>query len=1041
MMRALVRAAIENPVAVHLGTLAMCAAGLLVGLSMPREVFPVFTMDRVQISAVLPGASPTDVERLVTLPIEEALAGTDGLDRISSISREGLSQVTLEVARDADTAEFLDEVRSRVQSGALRLPDECETPSVRELRTSFPAIAVAVHGEVDDGVLRDAARELQSELREFSGVGQVDVYGEREPRVWIEVEPDALAKYRLSLSEVRAAIAGVVRDMPAGAIDSVRGGFMVRVGAGADGAFELEQAVLRSFPDGRRLLLGQVARISNSWERAMVRSRYAGEPAVTLYVQKLSSADTIDLSEQVFEWIAAGPEVPKGVSVGAHSDVSVYVRNRLRTMQESALLGAALVLVSLIMFLSARVAFMTALGIPISFLGGILIAGSMGVTMNMIVMFGMIVVLGMIVDDAIVVGENVYRLMEEGLSPEDAAIEGASQVAKPVLATILTSIAAFGPILVMQGTTGAFLRPLPLIVSFCLIVSLFEALLILPVHLAFHAGVVHAAAGEGTRWYEPLRRVYQSFLRVCIERRLAVVTAAISVCGLLITFATSHMKFVLFDDFESKLIFVGVRMEEGVGLAETTRATREIERRVMTLPSEEMESIQSSVGIYSEDGVRIELAQNLAQVTVELSEGGRRERTTQEISDHIRALLEDPPRGVADITLGQPQAGPSGRAIDIWISGPDLAVLDAAAEDLKEVLATFGGVEGARDNVDSGKPQIELSLRDDARALGVSEVDLGGQLAAAFVGLEAARLRRGKDEMRVVVKLPETVREDPASMEALLVTVPSGDRVPLGTLAEISEGPGPVTIVRDKRERTVNVVADVDRDVTSARQVTAGLTEPLEDLRERYEGYRFEVRGDAEDTQETLDSLYKALIVSALLIYLILGTLFRSYAQPFVIMFIIPFGAMGMIFGHMVMDRSLGIMSLIGLLALSGIVVNDSLIFVDFVNRRRREGAKLTDALMDAGRVRFRPILLTSITTMLGLSPLAFFATGQARFLQPMAITLFFGLAVATGLVLILIPCTYGLLMDAQVLLKSPRAFLGKLFRGSELHPDGGGLT
>ncbi len=278
-------------------------------------------------------------------------------------------------------------------------------------------------------------------------------------------------------------------------------------------------------------------------------------------------------------------------------------------------------------------------------------------------------------------------------------------------------------------------------------------------------------------------------------------------------------------------------------------------------------------------------------------------------------------------------------------------------------------------------------------------------------------------------------------MEALLVTVPGGDRVPLGTLATITEGPGPVTIIRDKRERTVNVVADVNRDVTSAREITAALEVPLEELRGRYDGYRFEVRGDAEDTQETLNSLYRALIVTGLLIYLILGTLFRSYAQPFVIMFIIPFGGMGMILGHMVMGRSIGILSLIGLLALSGVVVNDSLIFVDFVNARRRAGAKLKDALMDAGRVRFRPILLTSITTMLGLSPLAFFATGQARFLQPMAITLFFGLAVATTLVLILIPCAYGLLMDVQGLMRSPRVFLRRIFSGEELHPEEGGAT
>ena len=1041
MMRALVRAAIRNPVAVHLGTLALCAAGLLTGLSMPREVFPVFDMDRIQVSAILPGASPVDVERLVTLPIEEALAGADGLGRISSVSRESLCQVTLEVARGADTSEFLDEVRSRVQSGALRLPEESENPSVKELKTEFPAIAIAVHGSVDDGVLRDAAKELQAELRDFPGVGQVDVYGEREPRLWVEVDPDALAKYRLSLAEVRASIGGVVKDLPAGSIESTRGGFAVRVDAGAEDAVEIEEIVLRSFPDGRRLLLGQVAKVSNSWQRAMVRSRYAGEPAVTLYVQKLRTADTIDLSEGLFQWIADGPKVPEGVSVGAYSDVSVYVRNRLRTMQESALLGAALVLISLVMFLNSRVAVMTALGIPISFLGGILIAGSMGVSMNMIVMFGLIVVLGMIVDDAIVVGENVYRLMEEGHDPEEAAIEGAAQVARPVMATILTSIAAFGPILAMGGTTGAFLKPLPLIVSFCLIVSLLEALLVLPVHLAFHAGVIRGGEGETSRWYDPLRRAYQAVLKICVERRLAVVLGACCVCGLLISFATTHIKFVLFDDFESKILFIGVRMEEGAGLEDTTRATREIERRVMTLPADEMESMQAAVGIYAENGARVEIARNLAQVTVELSEGERRERSTPEITEHIRALMEDPPRGVADISIGQPQAGPTGKAVDIWISGPDLDVLGVAAGELIEELEAIVGVEDPRDNIDAGKQQIELSLREDARVMGVTEADLGTQVAAAFEGLEAARLRRGKDEVRVVVKLPEAVREDPASMEALLVTVPGGDRVPLGTLATISEGPGPVTIVRDKRERTVNVIADVNRDVTSAREVTAALEAPLVDLRERYGGYRFELRGDAEDTQETLSSLYRALIVSGLLIYLILGTLFRSYAQPFVIMFIIPFGGMGMILGHMVMGRTIGIMSLIGLLALSGVVVNDSLIFVDFVNARRRAGAKLKDALMGAGRVRFRPILLTSITTMLGLSPLAFFATGQARFLQPMAVTLFFGLAVATSLVLILIPCAYGLLMDLQALLRSPSTFLRRVLSEEELHPDEGGAT
>ncbi|MDP6838552.1 MAG: efflux RND transporter permease subunit, partial [Planctomycetota bacterium] len=693
------------------------------------------------------------------------------------------------------------------------------------------------------------------------------------------------------------------------------------------------------------------------------------------------------------------------------------------------------------LFLQRRVALMTALGIPVSFLGGLVIASACGVSMNMVTMFAFIVVLGMIVDDAIVVGENAYRLMEEGMDPETAAVESAAEVGAPVLATILTSIAAFMPVLMISGTTGNFMRPLPLVVTFCLLVSLVEALCVLPSHLAHwtsrKALKRHASGEARAPWYEPLRRRYSIFLELAVRWRYVSLTVVSAICLVLVSIAVFRVPFVLFDDFESKIFYVNMRMDPSSSLEETGELTRPVERALLELPEEELESLNTLIGVSAQDANRFTIGRNLAQAWVELKEGGERTRPTAQVIEAVRARFTPPPPGIESISIAQPQAGPTGAAIQVAVRGPQLEVLGEIAEVLKADLATFAGVRDIRDDLIMGKRELRLRLREEARLLGFTEAGVAAELRAAFEGTAFGSVRKGRDQVDLVVKFPEVERSRRAEFSNVRLTAPGGARVPLSMVVEESELTGPTEITRLDRERAVSVIADVNKTEGNAAKIVAELGRRHADLGARYPGYELEFQGDQRETERSFGGLKTAFALSLLLIYMILGSLFRSLSQPLVIMFIIPFGAMGMVFGHLVMDRPISIMSLIGLLALTGVVVNDSLILVEFVNSRRRAGMAMISAVLEAGRLRFRPIVLTSMTTMLGLAPLTFFATGQARFLQPMAITMFFGLGLATFLVLLVVPCAYATLEDGLAWVRSPGHIYRQLRRGEMLHGEG----
>jgi len=1017
MIRSIVRMAVGNPVAANLAMIAILVCGWFVYDQMPREVFPDYSLGKIEILTPYPGASAEDVERLITRPLEDAVDGVRGLDEILSVSQEGMSRLTLTLARGEDPSETLEDVRDAVRRETSELPEQAEDSRVQKIDNVFPVVAVFVYGTASEVELRGLAEEHRRRLEAIPGVRTVALTGTRKPRVWIEADPAALERYGLTLQQVGAAVGAKAASVPLGSLETSEGDWSLRVDAELGWARDLENLPILTRPDGSKVRLSQVAFCHDTFERSLTRARFNGRPCLHMQVNKSASGDIIDISRAVHEYVERESlNMPPGTSLGTNSDLSVYVSNRLQIMKESGALGGLLVLGALFLFLSFPVALVTALGVPIAFMGGLLLAGALGVSMNMITMFALIVVLGMVVDDAIVVGENVYRLMEDGMDPEQAAITGTAQVGRPVIATILTSIVAFLPILMLSGQIGNLLRPLPLVVTLCLIVSIFEALTILPVHLAHWAAprVVKGKAAGGRTWYLPLRALYSRFLSSCLRWRYVTLTAALAILAVVGTLGAYRVPFVFFDDFESKLFYVSLRLEPGTSLDETERVARQVEAAALALPESELESINTLLGVNAPDISIYELGSNLAQVWVELREGPSRRMSVSEITELLRVEFESLPPSVQGIEIGQPNAGPSGRAIELGVRGEDLEELEEISGRLQAELLTFAGVRDVHDNLDEGARQVRVRLGERGRSLGFTEAGLASELRSAFEGTTFGHLRRGTDDVELVVKYPEWVRQQAGILEHLRVAVPGtqGQRVPLSVAADLVYDHGPATITRDGLERSVTVTADVNKSEGNAADITAVMVERWKSMADEYPGYSLDIKGDAEETSDALGALTLASGMALSLIYLILGTLFRSFLQPLVIMFIIPFASLGMVVGHGIMGISITLLSLIGLLALIGVVVNDSLILVDFANSRRSQGDDMISAVLEAGRLRFRPILLTSATTMLGLSPLTFFVSGDARFLQPMAISIFYGLGAATLLVLVLVPCCYAVLED-----------------------------
>ncbi|RMG06337.1 MAG: efflux RND transporter permease subunit [Planctomycetota bacterium] len=1001
MFERLARLAVDNPVTVHLVSLLLLVGGVASYVSRPQEIFPEFTRERIRITTVYPGASPEDVEELVTVKVEDALAGVEEIERIESTSQEGVSTVVGRLPSGADVRRVLQDVDRAVQA-IEDLPDDAEEPLVEEVKTRFPVITLSLYGEVSELALKDLARPLQRKLEAIPGVAYARPTGERELEWHVNVRGEDLLRYELTLSDVAAALAAHNLNLPAGTLEGSSGDVLLRTRGETRTARQIESVVVRARPDGAVVRLADVADVVPGFARARTLGRLNGKPALNLTVLKDKSGNIIEIASAVRE-LAAGLELPPGVRWSLHTDMSVFLASRLRTMQRNALQGFFLVLLSLCVLLEWRMALLVACGIPLAFLATFVAMAILGISINMMSLFAMILILGMLVDDAIIVTENIYRRIESGEAPTRAAVLGTAEVARPVLATILTTVSAFLPMLLTPGEMGRWVYVVPVVVTLCLTASALECFLILPCHVAEFARPTARRVG----WFEAALGRYERLVRAALAQRWPLLAGTVGGTLILLAVSLTFVEFTLFGKFNSDIQFINFELPTTASLRETSERARSIEEIALALAPEERSSVATNVGIAAVDYNRADTGSYLGQVVVTFAPEEERTRTIPEMVEWMREKVEALP-GFTKVEFKGLQAGPGGKAIEVALGADDPVALQRASAEVQAWLRAQPGVYGIYDDAVPGKRELELRVDPEAAAaVGLTTADVAAQVRARFQGLEATTFRRFDDDVPLVVRLPLRERRLRQSLEEAWLRGSGGQRVPLAAVASVREHQGLSKIVRNERQRAVTVLADVDLERANALDVTEKLRARFaEDLSRRL-GVELTIKGQRREAERSMRGLMEALGIALLLIYLILGTQFKSFTQPLFVMVAIPFGIDGILFGHMITGRDLTFLSMMGLVATSGIVVNDSLVLVDLINRLRAQGLPIFEAAVRGSVQRLRPILLTSITTILGLTPLAFFASGQARFLSPMAISIVFGLSFGTFLTLLVVPALY----------------------------------
>jgi multidrug efflux pump subunit AcrB len=1018
------------------------AGGVLTLVNVPQEVFPEFELDLIQITVPYRGAAPDEVEQGVNVRIEEAVQGTDGIKKITSIAAENMGTVLVELEIDADARKVLDEVKTSVDA-IETFPAETEKPIIRELTNRQQVIDVAVFGDTDERSLKALAEYIRDELAALPEITQVEIANARPYEVSIEVSEDDLRRYGISFDFVANAVRRSSIDLPGGSVRTAGGEILLRTMGQAYTGQEFADLVLLTRPDGTHLRLGEIANVVDGFAETDQFTRFDGLRAVTVKVYRTGTQQALDVAEAVLGYVEAKQgELPEGIQITTWQDQSKVLRDRLDLLLRNGRVGFALVFITLALFLRLRLAFWVSIGIPICFLGAIWLMPGLGVTVNLMSLFAFILVLGLVVDDAIVVGENIYTQQQKHGDALRGSIEGAHEVSKPVIFAVLTTIAAFAPLLNVPGTIGKIMVTPPLIVMSCLAFSLIESLLILPAHLSHRKERKETERGlwfrlqrrisGGLRWV--INSLYQPSVLVALRWRY--LTVAVGIATLLVTTGTvqaGFIRFIFMPDIEADFVIASLTLPQGTPADQTSEAVRRIEESSARLRQEIIDEhgfdvvrhtsasiggqptrqqMRAGFGDVSVSGS----SAHLGEVTLELVQAEDRGDVSSEVlARRWRELTGAIPDAVAltySATLFD-----SGEDINVQFTGPDLDRLTAAAEDLKLRLAAYEGVGEISDSFLEGKRELKLAIRPEAEMLGLTLTDLGRQVRQAFYGEEAQRIQRGRDDVRVMVRYPESQRRSLANLEEMRIRTPAGAEVPFAQVAEVVPGRGFSTIERVDRNRAVRVTARVDANVTTPGAINGELADAvLPEMMLSHPGVAYSFEGEAKEQRDTLGGLARGFVLALIAIYGLLAIPLRSYLQPLVIMSAIPFGLVGAIWGHIIMGLDLTILSMFGVVALAGVVVNDSLVLVDFINRGREHGDNLHHAVSVAGSVRFRPIMLTSMTTFAGLLPMILEKSLQAQFLIPMAVSLAFGVLFATFVTLVLVPSGYLIIEDLRAL-------------------------
>jgi multidrug efflux pump subunit AcrB len=1015
-MNALIAWMVRNPVAANLLMVVLVVGGLFGAVVVQKEVEPPYELDVVEVRVAYPGASPEEVETGILMPVEEAVLGITGIEELTATAREGSGTVRMELVGGSDRMRVFQDVDQAV-SRVRTFPDQAEQPEVQLLARQRSVMEVGLYGPVDVWTLRTLGERLRDQLRSHPDITQVGMRRVPDYVTHVEVPWSQLRAHGLTLADVAERIDASSRDVPAGAVEANNGEVVVRVRARKQWAEELARIpVVTSSTTGSIVTLGDIASVQDGFEEVSFHSRFDGTPSIEVQVYRIGDQSPLTVAAAVEEVMAAfEPSLPPGVRMRIDSNAADDFDERLGVLVENGLSGLLIVLVILSAFLEVRLAFWIMGGMAASFIGGLLVLPWVGVSVNMISMFAFLVVLGIVVDDAIVVGENVHELREQGLSGEEAAIRGTQDIAMPVVFSVLSTIVAFVPVLLLPGTTGLYWEPLPIVVIVVLLLSLVEALLILPSHLAHlgSPGPVDRLFARGQRVVAAVLkafvdRLYGPTLGVCLRYRYLTLCAAVGLLVVTGAYATSaHMGMIMMPAVAADEIEAGVRLPVGV--------TRPQAARVAERLTDETMALFDTAGLReAAEGVKTNVrGENFIDVEIVMKPPTERELSAGDVIRIWRDTLADLP-GVDRISF-EAERGPGGARDDIAVdlSHPDMDVLAKASRAFVAEMERFETTRDVSDNYRPGKVQLDLELLPQGRLLGLTDAALGSQVRDAFFGAVALRQLRGTNEVEVRVELPPGEREDLRTFDELTVRTPRGVDVPLRDVARVVQTTAFTSIDRRAGRRAVTVSMDVEPKRAMGSVIEAIETEVLPALRADHPGLTWTFEGTQAEMRESTASLYTTFGLALGLVYALLAVAFRSYTQPLIVMVAIPFGAVGAVLGHMLLGYELSLISLMGMVALSGVVVNDSLIMVDAANRyRTREGLSAPEAIHRAGVRRFRPILLTTLTTFGGLTPIILERSSQANHLIPMAISLGFGIVFATAIILVLVPCLFLALED-----------------------------
>ncbi|WP_350608477.1 efflux RND transporter permease subunit [Pseudoalteromonas sp. MER144-MNA-CIBAN-0113] len=1017
----------RNHVAANLLLISIVLGGLFsLSSKLPLEVFPSFVSDRINISVSLRGSTPEDAEKGVTIRIEEALQDLEGIKQISSRSSEGSSQVSVEVDTGYDERELLADIKSRVDA-INTFPADAEKPVIGLIQRKREVIAVTVSSDYNEKETLEYAEQVRDELLRIPAITQVELSGVRNYELAIEVSQDTLRQYDLTLAQISSAIANSSSDISAGNLKTEGGDVLIRSKGQAYRKDEFASIVIKNQADGTIIRLSDIATINDDFEETPVRTRFNGKQAAFIDVYRIGPQSAIEVADAVKNYITSEQaNLPQGFYLSYWDDDSEVVKSRIATLTSNALQGGILVLGLLTLFLRPAIAFWVFIGIPVSFMGAFMAMAAFGVTINVISLFGFILVLGIVVDDAIVTGENVYTHLKTAKSGEEAAIKGTQEVATPVTFGVLTTVAAFLPLGFIEGARGAIFAQIPVVVIPVLLFSLIESKFVLPAHLKYIK--LRQQKGEGSKleqlqqrfadgFEHAILKYYQPVLGLALRNKLATVSLFMGVFLIILTMITSGWtKFIFFPRIPSETVRVNLTFPAGTPFEVTNKyiidmsdKARELQRKY-----QDEETGQSIIlNILASTGGRGGAA-NSGSVRFEITPAEQRESDigSRELVKEWRQLIGIVP-GAESLTF-RAEIGRSSNPIDVQLSGNSISTLQTVAEQIKQRLATYPSVFDIADSMSDGKEELQIELTEQGLALGLNRVDVSRQVRNSFFGVQVQRIQRGRDDVRVMVRLPIDERRSVADLKDILIQTPNGGRVPLSHVATLVPGQSPSTITRIDRYRTLNVSADVEKTDTNMTVLQADLKAYLDELVQQYPGVSHSLEGEAKEQRESFGSLLWGMIFVFFVIYGLLAIPFKSYLQPLVVMSIIPFGMIGAVIGHWIMGMELTIMSLLGMLALIGVVVNDSLVLVDFINKKRSEGLDLMEAVKTAGVARFRPVMLTSLTTFIGLMPLLFEKATQAQFLIPMAVSLGFGIIFATFITLLLVPVNYMLMERFQ---------------------------